>query len=79
MLRSRLGKRHRQNFVGKSPPFVPSGSRCVDRQTHFYLELPDVCLFVYGCVKRKKTQFVSTSGHSLGPCYFWNDFKAALC
>ena len=84
MLRSRLGKRHRQNFGGKRPRFVPSG-HAVDYQKSRIFVSSSPALFVCVCLcgghsclrfpvlKRKKIQFVSThgpSGYGLVPAIF---------
>lgn len=45
-----IGKRHRQNFGGKRPQFVPSGSCCrLSKRIIFLFQVPWPCLFVYGC------------------------------
>lgn len=83
-----IGKKHRQNFGGKRPQFVPSGSCCrLSKESYFCFMLPDLvclCMLVWGrflppfsCFERKKIQFVST--HSPSGCYFWTDSDAGPC
>ncbi len=88
-----IGKRHRQNFGGKRPQFVPSGSCCrLSKESYFCFELPDLvclCMVVRGrfmppfpCAEKEKdTICFHTRPLWLWfcPCYFWKDFNAGLC
>lgn len=87
-------KRHRQDFGGKRPRFLPGSSSCrSSEESYFCFRLP-LTLFVcvrwcrgrfmlpFPCFEKEKDTIcfhTRPPWPQLGPCYFWKDPNAGLC